>query len=336
MNCALYDAPIFIPKQIIKPHTKYISGPNTLTKHEDDTGRIIYVFGEAHGLEESCPGISPDTLNIEEFFNQLFATTCVPIDFYLEAPLYHIGYGHIQMYEYTSHLHVLREQQVNVYRLNPMVRNHYVDPRGINSEASPLNIFDDILRILDEENEDKDNVLQILDLWYSQDLTNIEAFINYMEYTLYDTTNYVGKEISRSILGESIIAFIVNIFKQTYNMYWSKLDNLIHNIRFQFNAHNIQWLKIYATIFNAPFLDAYLLARLFKVFEHIPYGKSPLFSTHSQNCIIYVGNEHATYIRDFLVLQGFKTLESAQMLKDDDIYYMRCLDISHIKQPLFI
>jgi hypothetical protein len=77
--------------QHVPDHIKYVSGPETLTVHRDsEDTQIIYIFGEVHGFEDSCPGLAPETYNIIDFLTHTLQTTQVPIDFYLEASLKNI------------------------------------------------------------------------------------------------------------------------------------------------------------------------------------------------------------------------------------------------------
>ena len=93
----------------------FVSGPGSLTVHQDTLlpNRVVYVFGEMHGVEDSCPG--SDAYSIEDYFSQTFETSAYPIDFFLESPLIYIkndkGKQHSAGMR-TTHMAYLREMQV--------------------------------------------------------------------------------------------------------------------------------------------------------------------------------------------------------------------------------
>lgn len=64
---------------------EFINGPSSLTLHYNpDTNIGIYVFGEHHGREDSCP---MDGVPINLYLSYLFQHTLVPIDWFLERSL---------------------------------------------------------------------------------------------------------------------------------------------------------------------------------------------------------------------------------------------------------
>jgi hypothetical protein len=96
----------------------------------------------------------------------------------------------------------------------------------------------------------------------------------------------------------------------------------------------------------ACFVDAYLLARVFKDFDMTEIDKKAYEgATHqpnrAHNIIIYAGEYHAENYRDFLSIVGFDEIDSSGIEVDDTPSKPKqnipknCLDMRNIKQPFF-
>lgn len=75
---------------------------------------------------------------------------------------------------------------------------------------------------------------------------------------------------------------------------------------------------------DAYFMDLYLISRIFRTFEQIPYKNSK----ESKNIIIMVGNTHAENYKHILEQLKFETLFHKRSEK-------LCINIDKLKQPLF-
>lgn len=311
---------------------QYLNGPRSLTVHREllAPNRIVYVFGEVHGIQNTCPNFASD---MTHYFQQLFTNTVYPLDFFLENSLLHINDPRPIIY--TSPMHKLRDFQINTYRSFPMVRSHYIDPRAIHAHSIPFNIFDYILKIFLSHPSPSQSLKQrerILEAFYSKDLSNIDNYVTYVSHTLLDSHNYIGKEISRSELREQIITFILSELETVYSKFYPKLHKLIAALDTDtYTESTLKLISSYVNAMNAPFVDAYLLSRMFKYFKTNPEDIELLHDTLPMNMIIYAGDDHANRVRRFLETQNFEIVEEAGMFMN----LTRCLDITSIIQPFF-
>lgn len=83
----------------------------------------------------------------------------------------------------------------------------------------------------------------------------------------------------------------------------------------------------YNILFESIFMDVYLMARVFRTFDKKEYQ----YSESPKNIIIYVGSKHAENYREILHKLRFK-----ELFKKEAKYGEFCIDISKLKQPLFI
>lgn len=64
-------------------YRKFLGGPETLSlQHDPTSGMNVYIFGEFHGQDNSCP--AEQSSDIVDFFDNLFTNTSAFIDFYAE------------------------------------------------------------------------------------------------------------------------------------------------------------------------------------------------------------------------------------------------------------
>lgn len=339
----------------VKVVTQLLTGPYTLTVHYNrELERIIYVFGEKHGIKESCP--DQNSQFISDYLYNLFKDTSVPIDFYLEAQLQYIIarkiLGHMRKLkqpESIDHIQRLEIALITDYSQLPMVRGHFIDPRdGITrSSFGKIGILDIMTPHLTREKANESVVPSFVqEIFNSVDISTPEKYLAYTEELLRDQENYVGKEIARSTKSEDIITFTLETALLMWMIYYPILDAYFKPIETNklLRSHHgpgyLDKLTIAIIKMNSVMLDAYTLARMFKKFnmQNRPReggGSSPLFTDTPTYMIFYGGNAHSDAIRSFLYTQGFEQTESATMYKIQGIELQRCLDISHIKQPFF-
>lgn len=150
-----------------KPIASRISGPKTLTLHYSHKyKKTVYIFGEFHGWEGTCPGAScpigetrgddhicrkgqineekkeDGTVFITDYLNELFLNTNVFIDFFLEIrpPDSKHGYSSdylIREYAQTQSIFKIFENSIDcinsatreTFEKCRLVRSHYIDVR---------------------------------------------------------------------------------------------------------------------------------------------------------------------------------------------------------------
>ncbi len=230
-----------------------------------------------------------------------------------------------------------------------MVRCHYIDPRWtivssvMNNPPPKISILQKtgsiILDYINNKNRSFEALFEIIKKLKVLKSLNGRGIRKYYNDYFRDTGFYIGKELSRSYLGEEILNFTIDIITKTYGQNILKIEQIIKyfedNLGGELSMDNIlHYLKVLdvmiATI-TAAELDAYALARMFKVFKDTPSeDKSKLFESVPKNIIFYGGYYHSINIRKFLKIQDFIKVEEAR-----ETLHERCIDISNIEQPLF-
>lgn len=323
---------------------EFLIGPLSLTVHYDrETGRKIYIFGERHGFESHC-GNTGSELFVGDYLDNLFNETSVPIDFYLESNVEFVSEASrmrilgIPTKCHKCFLHRLIYYQLLYYYSMPMVRSHYIDPRAADPKLGRelnnifskivLGIQDDGIMVGSKSQENVTDYLKFRDILSSVDLSTENAYFNYIESILRDTRTYLGKEISRSYKSDQIIEHMKTRMRREYHRSYPILQLYL-------SQSPVTWIKLFsaASLLGSFLLDAYIIARIFKVFDmsKINPNKSPLFTAIPTNMIVYVGDLHAQELRTFVKNNGFELIESVAQSQG----HTECLDIHSIKQPFF-
>lgn len=326
----IYEDQIALPWNI-----RFLNGPESLTVYRDTviTGRVVYIFSDIHGRDYSCP--NPDAYPIQDVLTHIFNTSTVPIDFFLENTLLYIDekYG-ANKNNKASYLNQTKYSQITKYIHMPMVRSHYIDPRADNLYMAPINIFDIIFT-----SQLKNSGIapkSTIDVFFSRDLSTIELYRNYVLEIFFNTQTYIGKELDRSILKDDIIAFFMVKLDLAYYKFYHKLEAVYKRYALdELEEHDFQIINDCVVGLNSSYMDVYCVSRMFKIFKGVSRYKSELFTELPMNMILYTGSNHATRISEFLQLQGFECTEQAQSYIEDNMCYIRCLDIGNIVQPLF-
>jgi len=195
-------------------------------------------------------------------------------------------------------------------------------------------------------------------------ITSDKEFIEFLnDYVLFNHS-FLFKKMERSNIYGIIFAFILNEIKLVALEYKRTLQNTItrlFRILTKYDIYDItgkpiepivssedadkliKYVKVFRSIlisFCSPVADAYLLSRVFKVFDiHTdnPDKKRGFDEPQSpHNVIIYGGENHANRCRKFLETRmNFKRLEQNIYDYSMPVHSMNCINMEGIKQPLF-
>lgn len=312
----------------------YISGPNSCTVHYNpDNGKTIYMFGETHRNDPGCP--NNKYISIIKYFEILFHTTSVPIDFFLEAPLDYRQYGTVlamPKHDINTIMN-LRIMQVTIYDYLPMVRSHYVDPRITNGGYTDISPFLPIYKTLVRERFEYSELLRTIGKIFQQFIDNglnsRKGCLDYIMRIIETQDNIISKELRRSNKRKEILEFVKNRVMSIYYQVYDPMMAMI-NIEPTPYVDIFQMLEKFIITLDGILLDVYCLARIFKRFGTKP-GRRPIsetFPSEPTNIIVYVGELHAEPIRAFLTSLSYIEVERTSSST-------HCLNMQYITQPFF-
>ena len=232
-----------LPSTDKKPIADFIAGPFSLTvQWSQEYKKLIYIFGENHNTITDCPRISHKRIMlIEDYLEQLFATTDVFIDFFNE----------IDVFQSPAFIDILRDKRIiKIYERFKnckdkslqtadgkcaLIRSHFFDVRQlddvkINSISLFILICYHISNIVDV-NLKNDDDLQNLQVFLNNDsirytindildsLSTIKSEDEYYEFwnDQIDTFEFLQKKISRTKKDKTDIIkkFISEQFRET-------------------------------------------------------------------------------------------------------------------------
>ncbi len=331
-----------------KPNYRYISGPKncslwTSYKYKKN----IYIFGEYHGFEQNCSEYKETKgkyIEIQEYFKQLFMTTDVFIDFYLEIPSFKKEeYNKFDYYMYGDVYFLSRLRKENYKCIEPKTRNN-----------------------LPECKLTRSHYIDIRTNYIDNELLEFQDFLFFSSPYLNKYKSTIDKlSISKEKLEEYIIEMYNSIIKDKYrnNKFFKWIDNYIKQqikneikkLKFSqikkelkdlhINTQNKKTkLRSFMSRIGGIIVDSYTLFRVFRDFKT---EKDQPISPH--NIIIYAGDYHAYTYRKFLKSIGFinreKVGENINYNGDTETITKnpgsRCLDMygdgkkNKITQPLF-
>ena len=315
-----------------------------------DGKKKIYLFGDEHySLEQQCSKYSK---NIIEYLDDMFLSTDVHIDFFLES-----NYSDIErkrkdymMYPEHSILSILinhfksygcfLKDNKLCQQTFPMVRFHAADYR-FTTECTPMKQVNEIwetimIAIIILHSRRRKSVVEILDKIHEQ-LKPVNTF-DKIQKTIRKILNCdkLKKQIDKcSPAVQAKIHKYINdkfnynakVYKFSYEEIMEKFNEIYENRHeYYFISQIISCLSQIAGILIYVFIivmDSYMISRIFK---NYPDNSEEMM----KNIIIYAGDAHIQEYVDFLTkYMGFKIKSIA---KSDE---KRCLDIKHFKQPLF-
>jgi len=197
----------------------------------------------------------------------------------------------------------------------------------------------------------------IIDILRKLTDTNNENIYQFMLKQLKEN-RYIKKELGKIVENRENLISAFNAF--FYAKLRLRIDSNIHTIKRSVNTLlNYKTtsddelndnLDVFLKAMLLPiscFADAYLLARVFKDFNMSEMAKKAYKgATHqpnrAHNIIIYAGEAHSHYYRDFLSLVGFTEIDSSGIDLDNPNPFLHlfdkpknCLDMRNIQQPFF-
>lgn len=347
-----------------QPVTQYISGPSVISKWEG-RNKIIYLFGETSHFDRPACAEQINTLSkgsdfhmkIRNYFLQLFKTSPVFIDFYVEFGVMlndlesvRLGTGqtlHEMLYYMKGCFGKLIDRDCPYN-----VRMHGVDVRRVvgekamvyNQKMYSMDMDMKMYLFFKKEGGRKHGVRvnewisprefkkKYKDLIKSLEKIRTDSDIIKMVVKIIDTNPLFEKEIRKSTLEKSEVIdfFIKNQMKNNLKRirYGSKFlgiwfKSLRKSDSFQ---KGMDIASLVLTIAMASLVDVYAVTRMFKTFD---VGINEHYPREANNIIYYAGDGHTKPMASFLEHIGFNLTEhtKSEMLS--------CVNMDKIKQPLF-
>ncbi len=233
-----------------KPVVKTISGPHTLSQHySPETHKTIYIFGEAHLKESECRNMRGD-LPVSDYLEDLFLTTDVFIDFYVE-----IGDTAIQQGAYDfgrEDLETLNDlasltdmfgpcipkfmqkipkfMQNIIQRSCDLARVHYADVRDIGGRRIIHEFFMEYWRTRYWYRRSGSNIptiaKEVLRLLDGMTRSDFESFVvgNFLGNSI------VMKEIQRSLCPDLILTYFTALAKELARNEYPDMARSVHSL----------------------------------------------------------------------------------------------------------
>jgi hypothetical protein len=335
-----------------QPITDYLSGPDEIIKMGSSRyDKTIYLFGE--NLHSSLSGchkfpMLKKQVKVEDYLKDLFRTSLVFIDFYIEIGVMLNVLVDIPR-DSGQRLYDIFNKMKDCFgkkgiKCDSNVRIHGIDARNITSlEKTYKNlglIASEIrMQIYVLKNQRsvwicvKDFVLKYKDV--IEVFRKVKTVDDILKIIIDDINKdrLLEKEFRRSILKkEDIIDFFVN------NHVRKELEKIQVNIDFfgkWFNLvtisdnfpEGIEIINIILDISTASIMDVYSVSRMFKIFD---VKKTDFYPREPRNIIYYAGNGHTLPMFKFLEKLGFSIIE-----KGNSDVLSSCINMKNIKQPLF-
>lgn len=353
------------------PTPKAITGPYTLSYHTSKKyNKKIYIFGEKHGYEGNCKDQCKNTksrnrktppicdwITMSDYLENLFDTSNVFIDFYLEVEELndYLNYKWFDIMQLNSYLaemrakfrHCIEKQQLLRCKTG---RFHYTDIRVkndyegktnyVNVATNSLGKFErELTTLLDKEliTLDKDKVMvnQFIQKYLKEnpelrDLLHTFAYGAPKDtfkklYKIYLSNSRVKKELNRTYLKKDIERIFRKLVVLKLKHYSHFSDTVKNTLNGSIKPDRIPKLSTVLVLLNSPIVDLYTICRIFKKFKNVvDQPEEPA------NIIIHAGNEHSNNFRYMLGKLGFESIFYTENSRND-----RCLDMSEIKKPLF-
>ena len=166
----------------------------------------------------------------------------------------------------------------------------------------------------------RDDILQLLNdmkhMLTPIKLDTLEDYTAYIIDVITSQDNHISKELNRSYMSSEIIQYAIDyiILSRTYERFHIAYRIINEDMHLTLNKlkFGIQYIFETMAASMSVFLDVYLLSRMFKRFVTTSETrKSYLFDSEPRNMILYVGDGHATRIREFLEIYGYPIVEEA-------------------------
>lgn len=323
----------------------------------------IYIFGEQHTTNNTCSVKNTVTSNVYDFINKNIKFSDKFIDIFIELAYVPKNYFKNNKYKkkenLDSTLRKFEDKYKNCLYLKrncqyPNVRFHYTDVRltdFLENKSFYINLSENIIGLY--YNIEYGDLL-----YYQSTLLNLRELLNNNIYKK-ERNKFLKCMNSNNV--DNVIKYLSEIYKHTKidkqqekikddhvkSVLMEYLRSFISNIKFDFIGKNIQKiinslpykkkpdikqlnefnkLRAEQEDLDVPFMDIYLMARVFRKFKQIKYQNSK----EPENIIIYVGDYHAQNYSNILKTLNFKNEFSISRVDNNN-----CIDISKLKQPLF-
>ena len=342
----------------INNYTKidYISGPGEIT-YLTKNNKKIYILGEQnHHDIIGCLKYNniTNSIDITQFLTNLLQTSPVFIDFFIELP------PMLNLYPNTdeiindissnlNNIYLAFEQFIKKTEIFPMynARIHLIDSRNIISNKNYENtLYRNMIRDLNNLIDSRINFKQFRKnnkkiIKTFSNIKSIKELLQLLRNEVYNDTFLKIKIKKTNIKYKPIVNFFINRLEKL------PIDN---SLEIELNQQKfisfVNWFSlakqksswsyktnlplIYSIITNITtvFMDIYTVSRMFKTFIVKPDENAPIYAN---NIIYYAGNFHSNAIKDFLIKYKFNIL-----FKNSIDNTINCLDIRHMKQPLFL
>lgn len=312
-----------------QPITRFLSGPISLTVHTRDD-KTLYIFGETHVKKDICD--IQNSMTINKYLTDLFKTTDVFIDFYLEMTLF-LTYAPTRT---SSFLEDIRRDVIKCISQQSsceLVRMHYMDTRPVKSDNGGDYFYKAWLMHTMVTDYGFMWLVRWKDIFPILLSTDVFKFFKHLILT----NKYVLKELTKSYMRTQIVTW----FDETLAAYINNVDyDYIQEIIDISNKEDLDDMNDddkkrtlsllyivtgYINGIQVLMMDVYSLARIFKKFA--PNLNKP---DEPRNIIIYSGNIHSENYRTFLNNNNFTMHNDIRSEGKRN-----CIDIKSIKQPLF-
>ena len=227
-------------------------------------------------------------------------------------------------FEFTSFINWYRRKLVDISKTHP--KSEWAEKFRSFNKTNKINV-DRIMERFSEKDDEK-----FLDFWMEEVINNK---LNYKEF---GKINKIDK-----VLFEKIFIFIRTEFieeTKKYRKSWQENARIILNQDKYKDSALISALSIMCNTIFLPLVlvaDAYLLCRVFKIFDMSEMEKKAYSGATDQpirahNIIIYAGETHSEIYRKFLEQNTFKEIAKAGNIQNEII---TCLDMKTIREPFF-
>lgn len=323
----------------VQPDALYINGPFSMSEQTSDTyNKKIYIFGEYHGQEQQCDSKLDGVYSINNYLRDLFNSSPVFIDFFLEYRMFPNKYEakvNINRNQLLYHIHELVDDCMDPVgrAVNcpwPNVRTHFVDTRYYKDISTTQ------IGVLKSELNKKLSPQSKQTLRYLATFQNDIEKLTSFSYQLAVRSVTHTEKGSRSNLNIEFIGPLLkkHIYKRL-NINFMKTFQKNISVALAGNTsipNYVTYLNILftqLTMIETSVMDLYLLQRMFKTFRDTGLNQP----RDSKNIILYVGDAHAILIRGVLRDMGFVTIGHSTPINSNT--KKRCLSLAGIKQPLF-
>lgn len=362
-----------------KPIISKITGPKTLTVHWSRTyKKLIYVFGESHGRAEPCESeckrgevFNPESMRciseksqkakklkskgvilesylpIDKYFEKLFLTTDVFIDYFVEVPAYEGIEWYIEDYYADSYLKDVMAQSAacvqvatRVKEKCALIRAHYIDVRRTTRQSLGTRNFIEsfnswrLQEMTNTEMKKKLKEPQFASIIDVMTRSRVDVFDYFMDE--YRNSPYNSKEVQRSYIKNDIDNFAVKIIGDAIRRHYFPLNILAKELKSNPTKTLVKNFARELIFPNARIVDPYTLARIFKRFDVDKIHTLERVRdqpVEPRNIIIYAGDNHSNNYRSFFDKLGFVRIAESSETIDEGL--SRCLNMENIPQPLF-